>query len=84
MYNSSSKNLSERPKGTNKDIYLCKASKQRVACIANLFIGIGCINFASEKENNLLKESCKVHDVKGFHLVGQVRVLIAYHRNVAM
>ena len=63
---------------------MCKASKQRVAFIANLFIGTVCINFASERKNNLLKKRCKVHDVKSFHLVDQVRVLIAYLRNVAI
>ena len=37
-----------------------------------------------KKKKNLLKKSCKVHYVKGFHLVSQVRLLIAYHRNFAM
>ena len=67
----------------NKDVLLVQ-SFQTTSSLYSKPVYWNRINFSSEKKKNLLKKRCKVHDVKGFHLVGQMRVLIAYHRNAAM
>jgi hypothetical protein len=80
MYNSSSKNLSERSKDTNKDILLVQSFQTMSSlCCKPIYWNRMYQFFERKKKNNLLKKRCKVHDVKGFHLV-----LIAYDGNIAM
>src|ERR1700678_3669323 len=77
-YNSSPENLSEGHKGTSKDILLVQ-SFQTTSSLYRKSVyhrRIYQVILQTKKKNNLLKKRCKVHDIKGFHLVSQVAVFI--------
>ena len=87
MYNPGSKKLLEGYKDSNKDILLVQSFQTTSSLYCEPVYWNRMYQFLQVKKRNnlnLLEKRCKVHDVKNFYLVGQVRVLIAYHRYIVM